>query len=276
MKIRFTKMQGAGNDFLVVRGEEQDWPALAPALCSRHFGVGSDGILVALPSEAAEVCMRMYNPDGSEDECGNGLRCLALYALRRGFVSRPDFRVETLSGIKQVRVADRGSPEALVTADMGRAQLAPTAIPALFPGDSALGMPVEVEGERLLVYALSTGTAHTVIFEIPDEQRFQRLSPALERHLLFPERTSVMWTEVLGPDRVKLRIWERAAGETMACGTGACAVAVAAYLTGRTGSCVDVISSGGTLRVEVGEDLAVRLTGPAAFVFEGVWPEGEI
>jgi diaminopimelate epimerase len=273
MSFSFTKMQGAGNDFIVVQGENEDWSGLAPRICSRHFGIGSDGLLVALPSSPADVRMRMYNPDGTEDDCGNGLRCLALYALRRGLAASPDFTVETLSGIKQVRVADEGGREARVTADMGRADLSVAAIPARFPGETALGVPLEVDGETLEVCSLWTGTAHTVIFQMPDEERFQRLSPQIENHPLFPERTSVLWTEIVEPGRARIRIWERGVGETLACGTGACAVAVAAHLTGRMDNRVDVVSPGGILSVEVAGDLSLRLTGPAAFVFEGRWTE---
>jgi diaminopimelate epimerase len=271
MSFSFTKMQGAGNDFLLVQGEEQDWPALAPALCDRHFGAGADGLLVALPSDRADVRMRMYNPDGTEDDCGNGLRCLGLYAVRRGLVPAREFRVETLSGIKTARVDPSDGPEARVTTDLGRADLRPASIPALFPGERALGVSLEAGGETLTVHSLSTGSAHTVVFEMPDEERFRRLSPLLEHHPAFPERTSVMWTEIREPDHARVRIWERGAGETLACGTGAAAVATACYVTGRTGNRVAVASRGGTLRVEVGDDLSLRLTGPAAFVYEGVW-----
>jgi len=279
MSFHFAKMQGAGNDFVVVRGEERDWSALAPEVCERRFGVGSDGILVALPSDVAEVRMRMYNPDGTEDECGNGLRCLALFALAEELVRDTSFSVETLSGVKQVSVqairtlAD-GSPDwalASVTADMGAPRLAPATIPALVDADSALGIRIEVGGEVIVASSLSTGTAHTVIFEAVTEERFQRLSPLLEHHPLFPERTSIMWSEPAGADRFRVRIWERGAGETLACGTGACAVAAAAHLTGRAGRRVQVESRGGLLEVEVAPDLSLRMTGPASFCYPGVY-----
>lgn len=259
-------MQGAGNDFVVVSGADFDWAALAPAMCRRHFGIGSDGLLVALPSETADVRMRMFNPDGTEDECGNGLRCLALYASLKGLVSGSEFRVHTLSGIKQVRLHG-----AQVTVDLGRASLDPASVPVLVEGDRALGVPLEVGGETVEIHSLSTGTAHTVIFGIPDEERFQRLSPLLETHPAFPERTSIMWTDTAGPGRVRVRIWERGAGETLACGTGAAAAAVAAHLSGRAGSRVEVESRGGVLTIEVGPDLSILKTGPAELVFEGVW-----
>jgi diaminopimelate epimerase len=268
MSFDFAKMQGACNDFVVVRGDEHDWSRLAPQLCDRHFGIGSDGILVALPSHRADVRMRMYNPDGTEDECGNGLRCLALFALAEGLVSGSEFHVETVSGIKRVTVA-RNGVTALVTADMGKPQLAPSAVPVTVPGADALGIPLEVGGENLTGHVLSTGTAHTVIFEEVSDERFQRLSPLLEHHPLFPERTSVMWSAPAGPDRFRLRIWERGVGETLACGTGACAVAAAAFLSGQAGPIIQVESRGGELRVEVADDLSLRMTGPAAYVFRG-------
>jgi diaminopimelate epimerase len=269
MNFSFAKMQGAGNDFIVVRGEEQDWSALAPQICARHFGIGSDGILVALPSERAEVRMRMYNPDGTEDDCGNGIRCLALFAAAEGMVSGSEFRIETLSGIKEIRLDRLGATAASVSVGMGVPSLAPAAIPALVGGEHALGFPLPVEGEALDAYSVYTGTAHTVLFEEVDEARFRRLSPLLEHHPVFPERTSVLWSHPLGPDRFGVRIWERGVGETFACGTGACAIALAAHLTGRSGRRVEVVSKGGTLTIDVAEDLALRMTGPAAFVYRG-------
>lgn len=270
MPLPFTKMQGAGNDFVVVRGDDHDWSALAPTLCSRRTGVGADGVLAALPSDRADVRLRMFNPDGTEDECGNGLRCLALYARRRGLVAGDSFRVETLSGIKAVRVQD-GPAEALVTAGMGRAVLLPERVPVRVEGERALGFPLVVAGRMLELHALSTGTTHTVIFHMPDDEEFREVSPRLETHPLFPERTTVMWAALEGAGLAHVRIWERGAGETLACGTGACAVAVAAYLSGRAGPRLRVRSRGGTLEVEVGAELELRMTGPAAEVYEGTW-----
>jgi diaminopimelate epimerase len=264
-------MHGAGNDFIVVRGEEQDWSALAPRICDRHFGIGSDGILVALPSERADVRMRMYNPDGTEDDCGNGIRCLALFAVTEGLVSGTEFQIETLSGIKQIRFEPVSAGEARVSVGMGRPSLAPASIPARWEGEHALGFPLEVEGELLDAHSVYTGTAHTVLFDQVEEDRFQRLSPLLELHPVFPERTSVLWTHPLAPDRFGVRIWERGVGETYACGTGACAVAVTAHLTGRSRRRVEVVSKGGTLTVEIADDLSLRMTGPAALVYQGTY-----
>lgn len=270
MSIPFHKMQGAGNDFIVVRGEEHDWSALAPALCNRHEGIGADGILVALPTETADLRMRMFNPDGTEDECGNGLRCICLYGRELGIVKERAFRVQTLSGVRACEVLQtKGSPQ--VRTELGRADLRPAAVPVLWPEGNALGFPLRIGAETLDAYSLSTGTAHTVIFGIPDEARFQRLSPRIEVHKLFPERTSVLWTDIESRGRARVRIWERGAGETLACGTGAAAVAVAGYVTERTGPRLEVTSRGGTLTVEVSDDLEIELTGPAEFVFEGEW-----
>ena len=272
MGVPFTKMHGAGNDFVVVSGRRDDWPALAVSLCRRRRGVGADGLLVALPSERAEVRMRMFNPDGTEDECGNGLRCLALFAFQRGMVSGTEFQVETLSGVKPARVAPEAAGQAQVTVDLGPASLDPRCVPVLIEGERALGVPLALDGEELRIHALSTGTAHTVVFEMPGEERFRRLSPQLEHHPLFPERTSIMWAEIASRERVRIRIWERGVGETLACGTGAAAVAVAAYVDGRTGNRVAVESRGGTLQIDLDAELNIRKTGPAAQVFEGVWP----
>jgi len=265
-------MHGAGNDFLVVRGEEREWPALAPALCDRRRGVGGDGVLVALPSRRADVRMRMYNPDGTEDDCGNGLRCLALYARERGLVAEDCFRVETLSGIKRVAVEDAAARPARVRVELGRARLEPEAVPVRSPGRHALGIDLEAGGRRLQAHVLSTGTAHTVIFEMPDDGEFRRLSPLIEHHPLFPERTTVMWTAVTGPDRLRVRIWERGVGETLACGTGAAAAAVAAHRAGHCGHRVQVESHGGTLHVVIGGELDLSLIGPAEWVYDGEIP----
>jgi len=272
----FWKYHGAGNSFALLEGrhgDERDWPSLAQALCAHHTGVGADGLLVVLPSEVANLRMRMFNPDGSEDMCGNGLRCVALHAVERGRAAGA-FRVETLAGVRRVDVVSHRDPHAVVAAGMGRADLRPEAIPANLPGADARGIELEAGGTWLRATALSTGSAHCVILgPPPDEAEFQRLSPLIEHHPLFPERVSVIWTTVAGQDALRLRIWERGAGETWACGTGACAAAVAAHLEKLCGCEVAVSSRGGTLRVAIGPELELTLTGPAARVFRGVWPD---
>ncbi len=271
MSFPFWKYHGAGNDFILVEGDAGDWSRLAPALCDRRHGIGGDGVLVLLPSAAADVRMRMFNPDGTEDDCGNGLRCLAFHALHAGQVNSPTFFVETLTAIKPVAVEVQTGCRAAVTADMGRADLYPAAVPARFDGNRVMGVALDVAGETLSVHSLWTGSAHTVLFAMPDEARFRRLSPLLEHHPAYPKRTTVLWTEVVSRTEARVRIWERGVGETLACGTGACAVATAAWLTGRTGARVKVVSGGGSLEVEVGDDLSLRMRGPAERTFSGRW-----
>jgi diaminopimelate epimerase len=274
--MTFTKYHGAGNSFVLVDARDPDecpWPQLAVELCAYRTGVGADGLLVALPSSIAAVRMRMFNPDGTEDMCGNGLRCVALHAVESGLAAG-EFTVETLAGARRVRVLRHEPGAAEVAAEMGRAELRPEAIPADLLGPDARGIELEVAGTRLRATALSTGSAHCVILgPSPSEEVFQHLSPLIEHHPHFPERVSVMWTTVDARDRLRLRIWERGAGETWACGTGACAAAVAARLEGLCGDEVAVTSRGGTLRVSIGPELELTLTGPAQRVFRGVWPE---
>lgn len=271
--LPFLKYQGAGNDFVLVdaRAGSRDWPALAQRVCRRHFGVGADGLLVV--DSPAGVRMRMFNPDGTEDMCGNGLRCAAFYVHEQGLVDGQAFSIDTLAGPRACLIERVRGEEAVVTTAMGRASLDPRAIPMRVSEDRVVDYPLKLLGEEVVITALSTGTAHTVIFgEHPPEERFQRLSPAIERHELFPERTSVLWAQPGRDNRLHLRIWERAVGETLACGTGAAAAAVAATIHGLATSPVTVESRGGTLEVEVSKDLDVSLTGPAVRVFEGLLP----
>lgn len=275
--LPFTKMQAVGNDFVVADEAAwpgEDWSARAVALCDRRFGVGADGLLVVGPSAAAEVRMRMFNPDGTEDMCGNGLRCVARFAHDAGRLAG-EGRVETLAGVRRVRVRGDGA----VSADMGTPRFAPPDLPMTVPGARALDYPLDLDGETLAVSVVSTGTTHTVVLgdALPEDALFFRLSPRIERHPVFPERTSVLWTVVEGPNRLRLRIWERGVGETFGCGTGACAAAVLARALGRVeGPATAVASKGGVLEVVWGggERDAVTLTGPAQVVYTGLWPDG--
>jgi diaminopimelate epimerase len=274
--MQFWKYQGAGNDFVLVEAGDaesnSDWPALARQLCPRHWAVGADGLLVLSRDGERDLRMRMFNPDGTEDMCGNGLRCAALHAVER--LGLPtELTVATLAGERRIAVRLTGDGRAEVRAEMGRADLRPAAIPMRWSGERAVDLPVSVDGTDVRLTALSTGTAHAVLFGPPPENAtFLRLSPALETHALFPERTSVLWATPEGSDGLSLRIWERGVGETLACGTGACAAAVAAVVNGLAGRQVAVRSPGGVLRVEIGPDLELTLTGPAARVFRGEWP----
>jgi diaminopimelate epimerase len=284
-QLPFHKLQGAGNDFVVLDllthplPADFDFPAAALRLCDRHFGVGADGLLtLEASSDSSHARMRMWNPDGTEDMCGNGLRCVAALAWRQKHVTHSPFVVQTLAGPRHIEVINQD----LIRAAMGTPIFEPAQIPVLLP----TGTPESVEwtiraGNRdLVVTSLSTGSTHTVIFldQPLSETDFQTLSPILENHPSFPERTSLMWAVREGDDsesgsRFKIRIWERGAGETLACGTGACAVAVAAQVTGRAERAVEVESRGGVLQVEWKPGEEIFLTGPAKHVFEGVFSD---
>lgn len=263
-------MHGAGNDFVVLTELPEDPPAVARRLCRRRSGIGGDGLLIVTQAGGEQVQMRMFNPDGTEDDCGNGLRCVAHLAWLRGLAAQPDFEITSLTGLRRVRVEpSRSGTDAEVTVHWGRAKLRPEEIPVLAEGDDALDIGIEVGAEVIRAASLFTGSTHTVILEAPDNARFQRLSPLIEHHPLFPARTSVLWTSVEGPDRVHVRIWERGAGETLACGTGACAAAVVTALRGVTGPDVTVVSRGGELHVRVGESLDLEMRGPSQVLLTG-------
>ncbi len=269
-------MHGVGNDFVLLDGisspisPQLDMARLAQLLCIRHFGIGADGLLSLEPSDSdkADARMRMWNPDGTPDMCGNGLRCVAELAHRLGHIKKNFFAIETIAGIREIQRLHDGR----IRAAMGVPQWAPEIVPIatqtpLLDGD------LEVAGETINhATALSTGSTHTVIFrDAPlSEAEFQTLSPQLENHPLYPARTSIMWAVPDGENKFKIRIWERGAGETLACGTGACAVAVAAQLTNRAAGPIIVESRGGELEVEWNKpDGEIYLTGRATYVYAG-------
>lgn len=271
-------MHGAGNDFVLLDGlsapisPQLDMSQLAQLLCRRHFGVGADGLLTleAATSDAADARMRMWNPDGTTDMCGNGLRCVAEIAHRLGRVKKENFAIETIAGVREIQRLRDGR----IRAAMGIPQWTPTDVP-IATATPLIDATLEIDGEILQnVTALSTGSTHTVIFRDAQlsEIEFQKLSPQLENHPLFPSRTSIMWAVPDGTDKFAIRIWERGAGETLACGTGACAVAVAALTTGRAQGPVKVESRGGELEVEwSAPDGEIYLTGRATYVYAGEW-----
>lgn len=275
MKLRFVKMHGLGNDFVILDDLAQklpddfDFARAAEKLCNRHLGVGGDGLLL-LGKVQERIAMRMWNPDGTEDMCGNGLRCVVALAKQRGYV-RGTFEVATPVGIRRAEILDD-----LVRVSMGKPQFELEAIPFAPPSASLpAGIPTEYElpvEDQVLshVSTLSTGSTHTIIFgPHPNEQTFQKFSPLIENHPWFPQRTSVMWANVITQNEIEIRIWERGAGETLACGTGACATAVAAQITGRATSPIKVRSKGGTLVIEWQNGGEIYKTGPAQIVFEG-------
>ncbi len=278
--IPFTKMQGAGNDFVVVDGRGVrgvDWSSLALEVCDRHTGIGSDGLLVVDGARRADAAMRMFNPDGTPDVCGNGLRCIARFIAERDpeameRARRGELSICTLAGVRQARLLDTpGGIRVAVT--MGPPAFEPERVPVMAPGPRVLDYDLETAAGPITISALSTGSTHAVTFvdQLPDDGRFSVVSPLVERHAVFPARTSVMWAQVMDRSTIRVRIWERGVGETLACGTGACAVGVAAILRGEADGAVDVVSRGGIIHVEWAPGGSIRQTGGAETVYEGVY-----
>jgi diaminopimelate epimerase len=279
MPIPFIKVQGTGNDFVLVDGrrQEADWASLAPAVCDRHFGVGSDGLLVIVESERAPVQMVMYNPDGSEAEmCGNGIRCFVKYVVEQGGVAAPDGRLEVETGAGVLTAsfdAGQGSIDRVRIA-MGEPRFEPAQIPVVVEGPGPVtDLALTVEGMDLSLTCVSMGNPHAVLFTDTPVASFplEQIGPAVEHHALFPERTNFEIVNVLSPDHLRVRVWERGAGLTMACGTGACAVQAAARVREIGAAQATLSLPGGDLDVEWSGTGESYLEGPAAYVFEGEW-----
>jgi diaminopimelate epimerase len=277
--MRFTKMHGAGNDYIFVdaRDQDRDWPALSVAMSDRHLGVGSDGLILARESSRADLRMTMFNADGSEGEmCGNGIRCLVGYALKRGIVpaGKSTVTVETLAGdLKVTPIWDNGRV-GRATVGMGEPSVAVEDIPVVAPGYAMLmDYPLEIDGSTFNINCVSMGNPHAVAFvETPvDEVKLHDIGPKIEHHPMFPERVNFEIVNVIDPGHVKVRVWERGSGLTMACGTGACAVAVIGRLKRLTGDDVKVSLPGGDLSISWPGSGEVIMEGPVEEVFEGEW-----
>lgn len=274
--MQFTKMHGIGNDFVVLdclKSEipEESLPELAHRLCDRRFGIGADGLILVLPSRVAHLRMRMFNPDGSEAEmCGNGIRCFAKYAYDRKHVTSPLMNVETLAGVKPLKLIVQGGKVTSVTVDMDVPRLEPQEIPVRVEGERVLGYPLRVAGRKLEFTAVSMGNPHAVIFlDNVADFPVEKVGPEIEHHKLFPKRTNVQFVQVVNTREIILRTWERGAGLTLACGTGACASVVASALNKLTSREVLVHLPGGDLQIEWLGDGRVLMTGPATEVFVG-------
>lgn len=281
--LSFTKMQGAGNDYIYINGFVQHVSnpgELAKRISDRHFGVGSDGLVLILPSGIADVRMRMFNADGSEAEmCGNAVRCIGKYVFDRGLFAKELVRVETAAGVKIVRLLFESGAVCGAVVDMGEPIFAPEAIPVRTTPEIAgmhriAGHPLEVAGTTYAVTALSMGNPHAVVFvDDVDGLDLERLGPLFEHHPFFPQRVNTEFIHVLSSEKVRMRVWERGAGETLACGSGACAAAVASILGGFTGRAVEVQLKRGALGIKWDEsDGHVYLKGDAVTVFDGVYP----
>lgn len=276
--MRFTKMQGTGNDYVYVNlfeEEVRDPSALARLVSQPHFGVGSDGLILIGPSDKADFRMRIFNTDGSEGEmCGNACRCVGKYVYERGLTEKTDLTLETGAGERRLALTVRDGAVERVTVNMGRPELRPALIPVDLPGERAVESRLTVDGEEVTVTCVSMGNPHAVVFtDDLSDTMIRRLGPRIEHHPAFPHRTNVEFAAAEQPGRLRVRVWERGCGETQACGTGACAVLVAAVLTGRAPREADVTLPGGTIRVAWQADGSVIQTGPADFVFDGVLPD---
>ncbi len=273
--IKFTKMHGIGNDYIYINCMEsmpERLPELAVEMSDRHFGAGGDGIVLICPSDIADFKMRMFNNDGSEARmCGNASRCIAKYVHDHGLTDREEISLETLSGVKvlSLNMDSRGEVES-VTVDMGEPELRAVLVPAKSASERIIEEPVDTSCGEVRVTAVSMGNPHGVVFvDKIEDVDFDCLGPELECHPLWPDRANIEFLEILSPSEARMRVWERGTGETLACGTGACASAVAAALTGRCGRRVTVHLRGGDLQIEWAANGHVMMTGGATEVFEG-------
>lgn len=274
--MKFTKWQGCGNDFVLVDGMEEsirDYATFAQKVCDRHYGVGADGVLVVLPSDTADFRMRIFNTDGSEAEmCGNGIRCFARYLHDYGRTEKKEFTVETGAGILTPFLTIEDGQAPLVTVDMGEPVLAGDDIPVSgFGKEPVIHAPISVAGQEFSMTCVSMGNPHCVIFtDRMEGVPLEKWGPLLEGHPMFPHRTNVEFAEVQDSQKIRMRVWERGAAITLACGTGSCATLVAAVLNEKTERKAVIELDGGMLIVEwMEEDNHVYMTGPAELVFEG-------
>jgi diaminopimelate epimerase len=265
----FFKGHGLGNDYFVLRAGRIGFrltPAAIRLACDRHFGVGSDGILLHEPSRKADARMRIFNPDGSEaQKSGNGARIFALYLKRYGLPGRSRYSIETAGGMIEARFAG-----GLISVDMGQAVFSSKSLPMRGPGREAVRQRLVVGGRTLVFTGTSVGNPHAVFYmKKPDIRELRRLGPLIERHPLFPERTNVQFARPLSRSRVEAIIWERGAGETQASGSSACAVAAVGRRLGLLGPRVTVVMPGGSLAIDLSPDYSLRMTGPATEVATG-------
>lgn len=274
--MKFTKMHGCGNDYIYVNcfTEKIEEPSvIAKKVSDRHFGIGSDGLILICPSETADFKMRMFNADGSEGKmCGNGIRCVAKYVYDNGMTDKEVITVETLSGIKTLQLAVSEGRVQAVTVDMGSPVLTPSQIPVKCEGDRMINQPVSVGGKEYYITCVSMGNPHAVVFteEEVTALNLEKIGPLFENHEIFPDRVNTEFIHVIDETTIDMRVWERGSGETLACGTGACASVVACVLNHKTEDEVLVHLLGGDLEVRYDrEKNTVLLTGPAEFICTG-------
>ena len=276
--MKFTKMQGIGNDYVYVNclQETIENPSeLAKKISDRHYGVGSDGLIMINPSDKADFEMEMYNADGSRGEmCGNGIRCVAKYVYDYGLTDKTSISVETLAGIKYLDLTVEDGKVVLVKVDMGKPMLRPEEVPVVSEKEEVIDEPITVDGQEYRMTCVSMGNPHAVVFIDQDVKEFplETVGVKFENHERFPKRVNTEFVNVLDRHTAQMRVWERGSGETLACGTGACAVAVACALNGLTEDEVTVKLLGGDVQIKWDrEKNTVYMTGPAEVVFDGEW-----
>lgn len=280
--MKFTKMHGIGNDYVYVNCFEESIknPAeVSKFVSDRHFGIGSDGLILISPSAKADFRMNIYNADGSQAEmCGNGIRCVAKYVYDYGLTDKTEISVETLAGIKYLKLQVENGKVATVEVNMGAPILEPKKIPVAVENNPVVDVPVEVKGKTYHMTCVSMGNPHAIIFmDNVKELDIEAIGPYFENHLVFPKRTNTEFVEVLDKNTVNMRVWERGSDETLACGTGACATTVACILNNKTEDEVTVHLLGGDLKIRWDrKENLVYMTGPAIVVFDGeiTLPEG--
>jgi diaminopimelate epimerase len=284
--MKFTKLQATGNDFILLdaRNMEWDWSKLARDMCHRHHGIGADGLLLVMPSKTADLKMRMFNPDGSEAEvCGNGLRCFAKYVIDRGIAAGPNLTVETIGGVRTIQASISHGKVKQAKVNMGKPRFKAEDIPVKIDKQQKgrgevdikpiLDYSLTIDRRKLALSFVSMGNPHAVSFLAQPIADFplSAIGPRIENHPMFPERINFEIARVLNRSQIEARVWERGAGETLSCGSGACAIAAIARLKGYTDNQVDIMLTGGSLTINwdgVGE---VYLSGPVEEVFTGEW-----
>jgi diaminopimelate epimerase len=276
--MKFTKMQGAGNDYVYVNAFTEKLPSdigdLARKMADRHYGIGADGLILICPSERADARMRMFNVDGTEGEmCGNGLRCVGKYVYDYGIAKKDTVAIETGRGILTLQLFPKAGKVEKVRVNMGQPILDPARIPTTLSGNPVLKQPIEVAGRTVEVTAVSMGNPHAVVFvDEPTDEWVLSIGPKMEVHPAFPRRANIEFVKVLSRSEFQMRVWERGSGETWACGTGTCASAVAGVLNDLLDRKTLAHLKGGDLEIEWAEDGDVYMTGPAVEVFSGEWP----
>lgn len=276
--MRFTKMHGIGNDYIYINCFEEtvkDPSSCAVKFSSRHTGIGSDGLVLIMPSDIADFRMEIYNSDGSKAQmCGNAIRCVGKYVYENKMTDKTTLDIDTDAGIKHLQLTVENDIVTLVRVDMGEPILEAKNIPIISDGDNTIKIPITVGGKVYLVTCVSMGNPHAVVFmNDVEDLPIEKIGPLFENHEMFPERINTEFCVIESPSRIRMRVWERGAGETMACGTGSCATLVAAVRCGLTERNAEIVLNGGSLFIEWHDDNHVFMTGPAEIVCTGEMEE---